>query len=347
MEEFWSTQADKLLKLGAMLLSPGAVLSLPALAVSLAIAVGYLALRGKARRGRVRARVIWRALRTSTGRLRHGSVGADVFYFFVNSLAISGLIGWALFSSTVIALHVMRGLGGIAPHRPPALPGWALRGALTLITFLAYEFAYYCDHYAKHRLPFLWAFHQTHHSAEVLTPLTVFRVHPLDTLVFLNIIALFTGIAYGVFLWGAGSAPEPYLICSANALSVVFLLLVSQLQHSQFWLPFRGLAGRLLLSPAHHQLHHSRNPEHFNCNFGSCVALFDWAFGTLHIPPREPPRLAFGVEQPSATPHRISALLLAPFANALRLSALGPILRKFFGAAPFFQKRGGITNRVV
>ena len=53
------------------------------------------------------------------------------------------------------------------------------------------------------------------------------------------------------------------------------------LQHSHMWIAFRGMLGRIFVSPAHHQVHHSDNPKHFDKNFGSCLALWDWMFGTL------------------------------------------------------------------
>jgi len=37
-------------------------------------------------------------------------------------------------------------------------------------------------------VPFLWEFHKVHHSANVLTPITAFRVHPVDTWLFANMI---------------------------------------------------------------------------------------------------------------------------------------------------------------
>ena len=52
------------------------------------------------------------------------------------------------------------------------------------------------------------------------------------------------------------------------------------------WIPFTGLAGRILQSPAHHQIHHSDNPAHWDKNLGFALAVWDWAFGTLYIPER-------------------------------------------------------------
>jgi sterol desaturase/sphingolipid hydroxylase (fatty acid hydroxylase superfamily) len=323
MLELLKPQLDKLLQEGALLLSPAAVFSLPQLVAAFVIAVLFLAWRQKRRRGRVRPAVIWRALRATAGRLWHRSTRADIFYFLVNSFAIGGMIGWALLSSGAVATHTAHGLTAVFGTRHPAdVPVWVLRAGLTLLAFCAYEFGYYVDHYCKHKIPFLWAFHQTHHSAEVLTPLTVFRVHPLDTLIFVNITSLCIGAAYGGFLWVVGRPVDLYLIGSANALTVLFLFLLAQLQHSQFWIPLRGLAGHLLLSPAHHQLHHSIDPQHYNCNLGSCLAIWDWMFGTLDVPAVRSPGLKFGVAQAAADPHRISTLLLAPLGNAL--AALWP-----------------------
>jgi hypothetical protein len=43
----------------------------------------------------------------------------------------------------------------------------------------------------------LWELHKAHHSAELLTPLVNFRVHPLDSLILANNLALFIGVIGG------------------------------------------------------------------------------------------------------------------------------------------------------
>jgi sterol desaturase/sphingolipid hydroxylase (fatty acid hydroxylase superfamily) len=59
--------------------------------------------------------------------------------------------------------------------------------------------------------------------------------------------------------------------------------------------------GRIVVSPAHHQVHHSANPKHFNKNFGSCLALWDWMFGTPYMPEKTREPLTFGFPgQPDA-----------------------------------------------
>ena len=81
------------------------------------------------------------------------------------------------------------------------------------------------------------------------------------------------------------------------------------------WIAFRGVLGRIFVSPAHHQVHHSANPKHFNKNFGSCHALWDWMFGTLYVPEKKREPLTFGFSgQPDA--HTLKGELVDPFINA-------------------------------
>ena len=58
-----------------------------------------------------------------------------------------------------------------------------------------------------------------------------------------------------------------------------------------------------------------RRSAHHNSNYGSTLAIFDWLFGTLTIPPRRRPKLSFGVEG-IAEPHRAETMLLRPFTEA-------------------------------
>ena len=72
------------------------------------------------------------------------------------------------------------------------------------------------------------------------------------------------------------------------------------------------------MSPAHHQLHHSADPAHFNCNLGASLAIWDWLAGSLRMPPVEPPRLAFGVTGHVHDPHGVMGLVVDPAVNAAR-----------------------------
>ena len=323
MPELLKHQIDKLHQAALMLLSPGSILSVPAVLVALAIALVYLAWRQQRRRGRLRPAVIARALIRSRRLILHRSTAADALYFGINTFAVGALIGWGLFSGTLVANAESHALTtAFGARAPEVAPLWLLRVGATVVAFLGYELAYYVDHYLNHKVPFLWEFHKTHHTAEVLTPLTVYRVHPVDTLIFVDIVALVIGALFGLYSYLTGVTVNIYAFDHSNILTVIGLFLLSQLQHSQFWIPMRGLAGRLFLSPAHHQIHHSLDPAHHDRNLGNVLAVFAWMCGTLCIPDVEPQRLTFGAAQAGGDPHRLWTLLITPFGNAFRVIGL-------------------------
>jgi sterol desaturase/sphingolipid hydroxylase (fatty acid hydroxylase superfamily) len=313
---------DRLRSAAVSFLSPAPVMSLPQLLVAFAIAFAYLAYRQARRRGTFRLAVILRAI-SRRRLLFNRSTCADFFYFLLNTCVVGTLIGWGIFSGLMVSdlsVRLLRAAFGVAA--PSTSPEWALRTGLTFVAFLGYEIGYYLDHYLKHKIPFLWKFHKVHHSAEVLTPLTVFRVHPIDSLIFTDIVAAVSGLLHGIFIYAAGKSVGIYTIDQANVIVVAFLFLLAHLQHSQVWIPLGGLPGRLFLSPAHHQIHHSIDPAHYDRNLGSFLAIWDWMFGTLVIPSKESPRLKFGTAQTSEDPHCLMALLIDPMVNALAIAGI-------------------------
>jgi sterol desaturase/sphingolipid hydroxylase (fatty acid hydroxylase superfamily) len=166
-------------------------------------------------------------------------------------------------------------------------------------------------------VPFLWAFHKTHHTAEALTPLTNYRLHAVDAVKFANILALFIGAASGGLDYLLGPGVGAFTFSDRNLIGLVFVLLVLHLQHSHIWLAATGVWGRIFLSPAHHQIHHSTNPSDFNKNFGSFLSIWDWMFGTLRIPAQTRERLNFGVAPIAEAQHSITGCLITPFAEAV------------------------------
>ena len=83
---------------------------------------------------------------------------------------------WGLYK----VLASLLGLGPIGSAPPLTVVSAAVTVAAGVM--LA-DFGYYVSHYLMHKVPLLWHFHQTHHSAEVLTPVTVYRIHPVEDLV--------------------------------------------------------------------------------------------------------------------------------------------------------------------
>src|SRR5207302_2635125 len=92
------------------------------------------------------------------------------------------LFAFLLINETELAHWVSAALGSRVPHGLSETPGIAVRVCFTIAFFVAYDFGRFAAHCLLHDVPLLWEFHKIHHSAEVLTPMTTFRAHPLELL---------------------------------------------------------------------------------------------------------------------------------------------------------------------
>jgi sterol desaturase/sphingolipid hydroxylase (fatty acid hydroxylase superfamily) len=223
-------------------------------------------------------------------------------------LAVSGLT-----CRDIVVGALTRGLGA---HAPLAWPVWLVMGMATLFELLAYELGYWGSHYLFHRIPALWEFHKVHHSAEVMTTLTEMRQHPVEIIAFVNVIAITTGAVFGVMTYVFGPGVGHFTLFNGNVALMLFLLTWGHLRHSHIWITFTGVAGRLFQSPAHHQVHHSTNPKHFDKNLGFALAIWDWAFGTLHIPSKRREVTEYGVGEAHGDYDTATRSFIRPFLRA-------------------------------
>jgi sterol desaturase/sphingolipid hydroxylase (fatty acid hydroxylase superfamily) len=296
-------------QIGGTFLAPGSTYSLAALLVSLLLFTSLAIPRGRSPRVALLRRALFprRIWRSESGR-------TDIAYFVLGLLFAGAMIGWALFSAQQVRDWIRPLLG---PSTPPLLPGWASAAIATPLLFLAYEFAYWLDHWLMHHVPLLWRFHKVHHQAESLSLLTNGRVHPVETIGFYNLVALTTGMTAALLDRLTGSA-DPWTIGGSNALIMIAAVTITHLQHSHLWVTFGPRWGRVLLGPAHHQIHHSADPAHFNRNLGSSLTLFDRLFGTFHMPADRREQLQFGVDDGETHPHGLRAALFEPFLGPVR-----------------------------
>jgi len=137
------------------------------------------------------------------------------------------------------------------------------------VTVVAMDAANWLAHYADHRLGFLWRFHALHHSQEELSVLTSFRAHPLMHT---------TG-----FILAA--VPVVALMPTRAIAPVVITIYVciGTLQHANLRWTF-GPAGRVLVSPAYHRLHHA--PDTQQANLGVVLTIWDVLAGRARFPAR-------------------------------------------------------------
>ncbi len=302
-------------QLGRLLFSLGSHFSITSLFAALIVSALFFAWQRHRRGRRIRWRTIARAL-FPRRIMRHASNQADIFYLFFNVFMFSVLFSWAIFSYQFVSNSIIAGLVAVAgPVTPSTLPLYVSRSIITVMLFLAYELGYWFNHWLSHKVPLLWEFHKVHHTAEVLTPLTNFRVHPIYGWIFANILAVSAATANGVGNYMFGDTAYQYALSDTNIILVLFIHAYVHLQHTHMWISFRGALGRILVSPAHHQVHHSANPKHFNKNYGSCLALWDWMFGTLYVPAKQREPLVFGVTD-HQNAHTVRGELMDPFVKA-------------------------------
>ncbi|BCA56842.1 fatty acid hydroxylase [Nitrospira sp. KM1] len=198
------------------------------------------------------------------------------FLFWVPIMTGMGMIGYKAMAA--ILVEWMK-------WEPPARlsTGQALGAAFGL--FVLYDFVNYCSHVLFHKIPVLWAFHEVHHSAQVMTPITAFRAHPMELLFPALLQMPVIGFAAVFYQNVAPRDLEVDTVFGIGLFTFAFGLLGHHLQHSHIWLSFGPILSRLYISPAQHQIHHSVDARHRNRNFGVKFAIWDTLFGTLYVPP--------------------------------------------------------------
>jgi sterol desaturase/sphingolipid hydroxylase (fatty acid hydroxylase superfamily) len=307
-----------------VLLSPGSPLSLTSLLAAFTLAGLFVILSRRPGRPLPSFRALVRVILPRRIWLSR-STRTDLWFLGFNVLLFGALFGWAMLSQAMVSKALLSGLEAlIGPGPTPVLgPVFALVAG-TVVLFLAAELGFWIDHYLSHRIPFLWEFHKVHHSAQVLTPLTNFRVHPVDGLVFANILALVMGATDALLTWLLGQPAGALSLYDRNILALAGLYLVQHLQHSQLWITFGGPIGRWFYSPAHHQIHHSTDPAHFGRNLGSMLTLWDSLFGTLLTPGKDRQRLTFGLGPGESAHDSLMSGMVAPLAHAARTLVPAP-----------------------
>ncbi len=246
--------------------------------LSVLIAVLYLVLTGK------------RTIRESFGEvlskpvLLSQSAKRDYLMFVINrsvTLFISPLLLTKLAIATIIfqLLHRASWLQkGMFDHFSTMLIAFSF----TFFIFILDDLTKYVVHRLMHRIPILWALHKVHHSAETLNPITIYRTHPLEGIIFTLRASLSQGIAISTFFFLFGSKVDLFTILGANIFIFIFNVAGSNLRHSHIYIRYWRWLEYFLISPAQHQIHHSLEERHYDKNFGATLSIWDWVGGSLH-----------------------------------------------------------------
>ena len=196
---------------------------------------------------------------------------------------------------------------------------WLIPYFFTISYFVLDDLTKFITHALMHKIPILWEIHKTHHSARSLTPITIFRTHPLEGVIFVVRSALTQGIVIALFYYVYGNNITFITILGANLLSFWFHLLGSNLRHSHIWINYWDWLEKIFISPAQHQIHHSIKKEHHDKNFGVTFAIWDYIFGTL-CTSKDNHVSKFGItENEYKYEHNIFYLYVSPFIGIFKI----------------------------
>lgn len=133
------------------------------------------------------------------------------------------------------------------------------------LAILLSDFAFYWYHRAGHEIRLFWAIHNVHHSSTFYNFSTSVRLSWLE----------------GLFRW-------PFWIIlplagfSAEVSMVAYMVvrLYQVLLHTEA-VKKLGFLEFILSTPSHHRVHHGRNPQYLDKNYGGITILWDRLFGTF------------------------------------------------------------------
>ena len=193
---------------------------------------------------------------------------------------------------------------------------------ITLFTtfhFLLDDFSKFLVHRCMHKWRVLWALHKVHHSATTLTPMTVFRTHPLEGIIFSLRGAFTQAITISSFVFLFGNNVDLITVLGVNIFVFLFNIFGSNLRHSHIGIRYWNLLEYILISPAQHQVHHSVSRNHHDKNFGSALALWDWIFGSLHHS-EDTDKLTLGIGNDSSEKiHTLTNLYFKPITEMIMM----------------------------
>ena len=150
-----------------------------------------------------------------------------------------------------------------------------------IIAFLLYDLSYYWMHRMHHEIKILWATHSVHHHGEDYNLATALRQTSTGWLwkwiFYMPMIIL--GVPGEVFITVAG-------------VNLVY----------QFWVHTEhighlGFLEKIFITPMNHRIHHAKNKEYIDANYGGVFIIWDRMFGTYN-PQRPDIKPVYGTATP-------------------------------------------------
>jgi alkylglycerol monooxygenase len=154
-----------------------------------------------------------------------------------------------------------------------------------VIAFIALDFSSYWIHRISHKINFFWNKHAVHHSSEEFNLACALRQS------ISSFVSLFT-----FFLIPAALLGVPASVIGITAPIHLF----AQFWYHTVYIKNMGFLEKILVTPAHHRVHHAINPEYLDKNLAAIFIIWDKLFGTFQEELPNVPAV-YGITRPAST----------------------------------------------
>lgn len=154
-----------------------------------------------------------------------------------------------------------------------------------ILAFIGFDFAYYWRHRWAHEINFLWNRHLIHHSSEEFN-LSAGMRQPIS-----GFVELYFFLYIPVALIGVPLA--------------VVAVIAPLHRFAQFWYHTKlinrmGVLEHIIVTPAHHRVHHAINAEYIDKNYSAIFIIWDKLFGTFVAETEDNPPV-YGIKKAAST----------------------------------------------
>lgn len=188
--------------------------------------------------------------------------------------------------------------------------GWGLFALLDwpiwleiITAIIVLDMCIYAQHWASHKIPILWRFHQVHHADRDIDVTTGLRFHPIEILF---------SMAYKLLL---------VVILGPAAVAVIVFEIIlnasAMFNHSNVRLPLNvdKILRKIIVTPDMHRVHHSVIRHETDSNYGFFLSIWDRLYRTYIPQPKDGhDDMKIGLlEYQTRDPASIAWSLLLPF----------------------------------
>lgn len=195
--------------------------------------------------------------------------GLDFFYMFFNFFLFSLFIGGIY---TLIEHYLMK--FGISLTSLVFINLVNLNPIYQLIIFfIVSDLFQWFTHVTLHRIPFLWKFHQVHHSVKEMGFAAHLRYHWMENILYKPLKTL------AIMLLGGFEPEQAYIIHFIT-------IIIGHINHANLkitWGPFKYIINNPVMHLYHHAYNLPKNKK-YGMNYGISLSIWDYIFKTNYIP---------------------------------------------------------------